>query len=260
MFKFKKCFSVFIITSVLALGIPLTAMAADTVVLPNPASTIAYPADVEKGGAASVLGTVNFPANPYFKAFDFYDMKSAGTLTLLPKFKTYQQSTEYTCGPASAVMVANYFGKSLHEMEFAKKIGTQEDCGTNTQQMVDGFKSMGWTVASSLDKNTDGTAKVEPSLTMLQNNLKKGIPTMVEWIDWGGHWQVVIGYDTMGTETEADDVVIMADPYDTSDQMQDGYYLYPAERFFYMWFDAHLFPEEMQNNQWLTAVPADFKG
>jgi hypothetical protein len=40
---------------------------------------------------------------------------------------------------------------------------------------------------------------------------------MIGWNDWGGHWQVIIGYDTMGTEVEQDDVLIVADPYDTTD-------------------------------------------
>lgn len=31
---------------------------------------------------------------------------------------------------------------------------------------------------------------------------------MVEWIDWGGHWSNIIGYDTMGTDEFGDDVLI----------------------------------------------------
>ena len=61
---------------------------------------------------------------------------------------------------------------------------------------------------------------------------------MVDWIDWDGHWQVIIGYDNMGTEEFGDDVLVMADPYDTSDHYQDGYYTVPAERFFYMWHEG----------------------
>ena len=32
-----------------------------------------------------------------------------------------------------------------------------------------------------------------------------------------------------------DDVLIMADPYDTPDHYQDGYYAVPLGRFYYMW-------------------------
>ena len=28
---------------------------------------------------------------------------------------------------------------------------------------------------------------------------QEGVPVMICWNDWGGHWQVIIGYDTMGT-------------------------------------------------------------
>jgi hypothetical protein len=64
----------------------------------------------------------------------------------------------------------------------------------------------------------------------------------------------------MGTETELDDVIIFADPYDVGDHVQDGYYIYPAYRFLNMWFDAHLLPDNMKKNQWITAVPKGFKG
>ena len=56
---------------------------------------------------------------------------------------------------------------------------------------------------------------------------------MIGWNDWRGHWQVIIGYDTMGTETTQDDVIVVADPYDTTDHNQDGYGVYGVERFLY---------------------------
>ena len=59
----------------------------------------------------------------------------------------------------------------------------------------------------------------------------------------------------MGTAHQSDDVLIMADPYDTTDHLQDGYSIVPAERFFYMWFDHQLFPQSEQKRQWLTAKP-----
>ncbi|MBR0373967.1 MAG: hypothetical protein IJH91_05530 [Mogibacterium sp.] len=57
----------------------------------------------------------------------------------------------------------------------------------------------------------------------------------MDWVDWAGHWQVVIGLDTCGTDDPYDDVLIMADPYDVTDHYQDGYYTVPLGRFFYMW-------------------------
>ena len=62
-----------------------------------------------------------------------------------------------------------------------------------------------------------------------------GTPVLVDWVDWGGHWQVVIGVDDCGTESVWDDVLIFADPYDVTDHCQDGYYTFPLGRFFSMW-------------------------
>ena len=42
---------------------------------------------------------------------------------------------------------------------------------------------------------------------------------------------MAIGYDTMGTEYEGDDVLIVADPFNTTDHNQDGYGVYDMERF-----------------------------
>lgn len=47
----------------------------------------------------------------------------------------------------------------------------------------------------------------------------------------------------------------MADPYDTADHLQDGYVVVPAEKFFYMWFDSHLFAAGDRKQQWLAAEP-----
>ena len=65
--------------------------------------------------------------------------------------------------------------------------------------------------------------------------IDRGIPMMIDWVDWAGHWQVLIGIDTCGTDTPYDDVLIFADPYDVTDHKQDGYYTYPLGRFFGMW-------------------------
>ena len=36
-------------------------------------------------------------------------MKSHGSLLLLSHYRTHQQETEYTCGPAAALTVADYY-------------------------------------------------------------------------------------------------------------------------------------------------------
>lgn len=61
--------------------------------------------------------------------------------------------------------------------------------------------------------------------------LKQEKPIMVCWNLWGGHWQVIIGYDTMGTEIIDDDVILMADSADTYDHCNDGYEIFSEEVF-----------------------------
>lgn len=222
---------------------------------------IPYPAgyDTAKEGASAYHGLGNVKQSPYYTAPDFYNLESTDTLTILPHYKTYQQTTEITCGPAAALTVLAHFGNtSWHELAIAKIMETKLAVGTDTKGMVRFFKTIGWNVKSSLTAaNSDGVTftSVADFKNFVITNLQDNTPVMVENIDWGGHWRVIIGYDTMGTATVADDVLILADSYDTADHSQDGYVVNPVEKFFYMWFDAHMLPKGQQKQQWLVAKP-----
>ena len=76
---------------------------------------------------------------------------------------------------------------------------------------------------------------------------------MVENVFMGGHWRVIIGYDTMGTQTIADDVLIFADTYDTADHNQDGYSIENGENFFWTWFDHQILPENERKQPFVVA-------
>ena len=61
----------------------------------------------------------------YYTINDFYNMKSGGSLHILPNFRTYQQTTEYSCGCASALMVLTYYGcNDYNELEICDLAGT----------------------------------------------------------------------------------------------------------------------------------------
>ncbi|MDO4353023.1 MAG: hypothetical protein Q4D00_07870, partial [Clostridia bacterium] len=47
--------------------------------------------------------------------------------------------------------------------------------------------------------------------------------------------QTIIGYDDMGTSGTQDDVLILADSYDTTDHEQDGYVVKSFERLVFGW-------------------------
>ena len=204
--------------------------------------TIAYPEKYKpflaKEGASAFGGITNHPDSRYYKFNDFYNMESDESLHLLSHFETYQQTTEYTCGAACALMVLNWFNaKRYHE----KLVGQLVECvpgkGTAVENLADFFDLIGWNVEyhAKTDMKFKTVKEFEQSVI---SYIDRGIPIMVDWVDWAGHWQVIIGVDTCGTDIPFDDVLIFADPYDVTDHFQDGYYTFPLSRFFGMWMEG----------------------
>lgn len=186
-------------------------------------------------GADSIERDGDHPDSPYFQHPDFYRMKSTESLTILSGFQTQQQTSEWSCGVTSAMMIMNWYGKlgTHNEASLAqyRSNGLTPEA-TSTSQMVEIFEGVGGFSLYSVLDCMDTVSEVF-TLGFIQDTLKAGNPIAIGWNDWGGHWQVIIGYDTMGTESEMDDVIIVADPYDTTDHNQDGYGIYSATRFLY---------------------------
>ena len=225
---------------------------------------IPYKTDLSKeDGADSVERAGDHKGSPYFNQLDFYNMKSTDTLSIIPNFKTYQQTSEWSCGVCSALMVLDHYDKlgDRTEEDLAKfRSNGLTPEATTLKQMLEIFEGVGgFTVESTYDYMDDEDALYEAtSLEAIEQHVKNGEPVIVAWNDWGGHWQVIIGYDNMGTETTQDDVIIMADSYDTTDHNQDGYGIYPAERFYYNWTMYDFFEDkgiEERNNLFLVAKP-----
>lgn len=215
----------------------------------------------EKRGETPTAGAVQFESkhdfknSPYFAAPDFYNMQPNDDLILLTKFKTRQQGTGYTCAPVAAAMVVEHFlGTVPHgEMEIAEIMGTSRYNGTTVKGISKYFQKMGWKVQSSAD--TQSPKNYTQFQRFVTGYLRENTPIIVENVEWGGHYRVIIGYDTMGTEYNGDDVLIMADSFDLADQMQDGYNVVNAQKFYYMWFDAKLFASHEQDKPWVAARP-----
>lgn len=186
-------------------------------------------------GAAEFNGSLDKADSSYYVTNDYYNKKSSKTLLIIPRFKTYQQTTEYSCGCACALMVLRHFGVERYsEAEIAEIAKTDEKKGTTVEGLCAFFKTAGL----KYESHTNTVKKFETeeeAQKYLVEKIKAGNPVLVDWEDWGGHWQIIIGIDTCGTDSVYDDVLIFADPYDITDHYQDGYYVYSFARFFSMW-------------------------
>lgn len=187
-------------------------------------------------GADAFDHELDHPDSRYFVSNDYYNMTGDDDLHILTNFETYQQTTEYSCGCACALMVLNHYGvHDYNEMDIARIAESDQSKGTSVEGLVKFFDSLGWKTEYNADSKKPYFGTIEECERFLIKHLDKGTPVMVDWVDWAGHWQIIIGLDECGTESPYDDVLIMADPYDVTDHNQDGYYVFPFGRFFPMW-------------------------
>jgi hypothetical protein len=84
--------------------------------------------DLDPNGGADAYGNAGDHADdPYFAHPDYYDMVSNDHLTILNHFATFQQTTEYTCGPASALMALYHLGVTTYT-EGSLAVGMKTSC------------------------------------------------------------------------------------------------------------------------------------
>jgi hypothetical protein len=224
---------------------------AAAIVFTSPALVPAVDPGISAGGVE--YGT-DVPLTPprYYSGINFSTLVSNNHLTVLPLRSYRQQMTNYSCGAVAAMTVMSYYGTQLnntdaeedriaHEMNH----NVTDKTGINPAQLTQWLNRQGMNA-------TWGTGG---NLALIRKNLDNGVPTIVEWMDWGGHWVVVVGYDTRGTENIWDDVIIFADSVDCHDDRVDGITYFNYGEFDAMWFDAHYFPEGMRDRIYVVAVP-----
>ena len=150
--------------------------------------------------AAGYAGISDVKDSPYFKAPDFYSMKSNDKgLTMLTNYPTYQQTTCYSCGPAAALTVLWYFGVTCYdEPELMRRMGTsgvpneRGEGGTCTAGICRFFEEIGWKVCSSLRECRGGENIFKNAAEFrdfIVGKLRSGLPVMVENMRFGGHWR-----------------------------------------------------------------------
>ena len=177
-----------------------------------------------------------------------------------PILKRISRPQNFTCGAACALMVLNWFGaKRYHELAVGQLIESHTTKGSTVENIADFFELIGWQVEhhASTDLRFDFLESFEASVI---DCIDRGILIMVDWVDWAGHWQVIFGIDTCGSDTPYDDVLVFADPYDITDHYQDGYYIFPFSRFYGMWREGPCAEKENPYKQpFVVAHPQDLE-
>ena len=190
-------------------------------------------------------------ASTYFKSYDFSVERPTSTLNILSDFKAYQQTTDYSCAAVCMQMLEAYAGKNIHsEAELIKLMDINPQRGVTTDQLAKLLAKQGWQVEKSSSKKQLNS--YEEFVEFVELNIANKLPIFVESSIWGGHWRLIIGIDKRGNDIAEDDVLIMADPMDIADDVQDGYTIVNAAQFFYSWFDGNFGPMR-RIRQWVVA-------
>ena len=212
---------------------------------------------IDADSAAYYNRSADVKNSKYYPILNFYDGTVTSTLKILPKFKTYQQSSPISCGDASALMALRYFGiDTITEYDLYKEAKTMPGHGTNTENLGKALQKLVGDKFTVTYKKDDTIIKQDEFQTMVKDCTKpsNNKVMLLESVEWGGHWMTLIGYDDMGTKDTADDVLVFADPYDTTDHNQDGYYIVSFERYFSTWFDRGILSEGHRVCQYVLIV------
>lgn len=208
------------------------------------------------GSGTSLNGAVDEPTSRYHKFVDYYNMTDNDTRLILTGYRGFQQTMASSCGICSTFTVLAYYGKNIEIWNEEFLVKTYEDIndkvifnsgvgGSGLKKLVTqglGFDNFDYT-SNSAAKYVDDETSVrfytyEMFTEWVVENLSKGTPMPISWRPHGGHWEVIIGYDDMGTDYPYDDVLVLADSADSWDHYQDGYNTLVASQFYHQWFNG----------------------
>ena len=203
----------------------------------------------------------------YYAMPDFYNMESNGSLKIFSHFKTLQQSSIYTDMVSIINMLRSYFdqptlnetylgelvdcGSDIHENKYGIEGGTRPD------QLEEGLNILGYTTDSNRKYASPANYPFHDYVTFrdwIMKSIDEGNPIIILHLDWGTHFLVPIGIDTMGTDETNDDILIVADTYDTTDHRQDGYVVWSLERFYDLWEIKSPYFQDMDVMQFIQVM------
>lgn len=213
------------------------------------------------GTGATFNGANNHLDSIYYAMPDYYNMTSSATRKILPNYRAFQQTMASSCGICSTMSVLLYYGYDYKAqgaetvLDFEEWLVKRYEALNNAVIFNSGVGSNGLNVLTknlgfSPIKGSYSKANFKtPEQSMMfptyegftdwvQTNLAKGTPMPVSLRPHSGHWEVIIGYDNMGTDFIYDDVIVLADSGDSWDHYQDGYNTMPANRFYSQWYNG----------------------
>ncbi|APC97223.1 C39 family peptidase [Francisella frigiditurris] len=180
---------------------------------------------------------------------ELYNLISDENIILLD-INHYKQSTEITCGPAATISLLNYYEllddsevNKQTELEFANDADTGNIYGTRAQKLAEILSKYNLKIHSGINGN----------IKQIRENIEKGIPTLVNWFDWGGHWALAVGYQKLGeTMAEDKDLIFLIDPasHHTNIKSPYGLTILNPSKFEKMWIDS-----EGVAGIYITAIP-----
>ena len=186
----------------------------------------------------------------YYKYVDCFNLTSNDTRLVLTGYRGFTQTQKSSCGPCALYSITTYYGYSreiFHEEAIVKKYESVTGVkiagkGSSSLRIKETLEAWGFT---NVEANLTATsswqdrpfATYQDFINFVKGHLSKGNPVAISWRPCGGHWEVIFGYDDMGTPDYIyDDVILLADSGDTWDHYQDGYNVHAASIIFKHWF------------------------
>jgi len=214
----------------------------------------------------------HYATHNYFAYPDYYNIQPVeGSRWYLTGYRGFSQTYASSCGQCSAFSILNYYGFDMATYNEDTLVAAYEAAYDRSQETTNykhsskggyphiiamslndmGVKNVtfGYNILSESQQflyckkpvpaGTNGVTcpTYDSFLQFVKQNLEKNQPVAISWRPNGGHWEVIIGYDTMGTDYLYDDVMIFADSGDTWDHYQEGYNVFPATLVYRHWWD-----------------------
>jgi predicted double-glycine peptidase len=131
----------------------------------------------------------------------------------------FNQTTDYTCGPASSMSVLKYLGmsKGNSEMKLAEEMGTLTTTGTRFWNLAKIFEQ----------KGLKAFVKIGTTIAELRAAVRLKQPVIINLDDEGGHYVVLAGFDKSN--------IFFMDPW----YAYSSYRKWDLKKFEAHWYDSH---------------------